>query len=183
MLVHASPYAPYISSHARQLIAATWRRGSPHLHAGRSTQALPELMMLRLRILDLDLPHATSAGSGIGTTVTDVAARIIATAIDNASAVAAASTVARGWRGCHCCHRRRPAWSPYLASFAIPVLPSTKLRGGLLLLCRARPAESYTRRRPVPPQWDGVVFRIDEMHARLVTHTAQFACTTRDITQ
>ena len=78
-------------------------------------------MMLRLRILNRGLPHATSAGSGISISMTDPAACAIATVVDNASAAAAAVAVARRWCGRHCCHRRRSARSLRLASFATRV--------------------------------------------------------------
>ena len=109
MLVHVSPCAPRTSSAARQHIVASWRRGSPHLHAAATTRARRELMMLRLRILNRDLPHATSAGSGVSTSMADPAACTTAAVVDNASAAAAAAAVARRWRQRHCCHRRRSA--------------------------------------------------------------------------
>ena len=47
---------------------------SPHLHAAPTTRARPELMMLRLRILNRDLSHAMSAGSGASASMADPAA-------------------------------------------------------------------------------------------------------------
>ena len=78
-------------------------------------------MMLRLRILNRDLSHAMSAGSGARASMADPAACTTATVVDNASAAAAAAAVARRWRGRHCCHRRRSARSPRLAAFATQV--------------------------------------------------------------
>ena len=78
-------------------------------------------MMLRLRILNRDLSHAMSAGSGASASMADPAACTTATVVDNASATAAAAAVARRWRGRHCCHRRRSARSPRLAAFATQV--------------------------------------------------------------
>ena len=121
MLVHVSPCAPRTSSAARQHIVASWRRGSPHLHAAATTRARHELMMLRLRILNRDLPHATSTGSGVSTSMADPAACTTADVVDNASTSAAAAAVARRWCGRHCCHGRRSARSLRLASFATPV--------------------------------------------------------------
>ena len=77
--------------------------------------------MLRIRILNRYLPHATSAGSDISTSMADGAACTTAKVVDSASAAAAAAAVARRWRGRHCCHRRRSAWSLRLAFFAIRV--------------------------------------------------------------
>ena len=79
-------------------------------------------MMLRLRILNRDMPHVTSAGSGASTFMADPAACTTAAVVDNASAAAAAAAVARRWCGCHCCHRRRSARSLRLASFATRVI-------------------------------------------------------------
>ena len=121
MLVHVSPCAPRTSSAARQHIVASWRRGSPHLHAAATTRARRELMMLRLRILNRDLPHATSAGSGVSTFMADPAACKTAAVVEHASAAAAAAAVARRCCGRHCCHRRRSARSLCLASFATRV--------------------------------------------------------------
>ena len=78
-------------------------------------------MMLRLRILNRDLSHAMSAGSGASASMADPAACTTATVVGNASATAAAAAVARRWRGRHCCHRRRSARSPRLAAFATQV--------------------------------------------------------------
>ena len=77
--------------------------------------------MLRLRILNRDMPHVTSAGSGASTFTADPAACTTAAVVDNASAAAAAAAVARCWCGRHCCHGRRSARSLRLAYFATPV--------------------------------------------------------------